>query len=74
MIDIINDFEDLQKKFGFLLDRSGYRFDYLANTIGMQRNNFYVKKSVEKFTLAEMKKFLKIISKPEMEDIIEGKF
>ncbi len=47
MIDIINDFEDLQKKFGLLLDKSGYRFDYLANTIGMQRSNFYVKKSVE---------------------------
>lgn len=72
MIDVITDFEILQKKFGVLLDKSGYRLDYLATTIGMQRSNFYVKKNRGKFTLPEMKKLLLIIWKPEMEDIIEG--
>lgn len=72
MIDVITDFEELQKKFGLLLDKSGYRLDHLAKTIGMQRSNFYVKKSRGKFTLSEMKALLKIIWKPEMEDLVEG--
>jgi hypothetical protein len=72
MLDIITDYEALQKKFGLLLDKSGYRLDYLANQIGIERSYFYVKKNRGKFTLPEMKKLLEIIWKPEMEDIIEG--
>jgi hypothetical protein len=72
MLDIINDYELLQKNFGLLLDRSGYRLDHLATSIGINRSNFYVKKNRGRFTHAEMKKLLKIIWKPEMEDIIEG--
>lgn len=72
MLDIIDDYERLQKNFGVLLDKSGYRLDYLAKTIGINRSNFYVKKNRGKFTNVEMKKLLKIIWTPEMEDIIEG--
>lgn len=72
MLDIITDYEALQKNFGLLLDRSGYRLDYLATQIGIERSYFYVKKNRGKFTLPEMKKLLKIIWKPEMEDLIEG--
>ena len=72
MIDVISDFEELQKKFGLLLDKSGYGPDFLANKIGMKSNNFNVKKSQGGFTLSEMKELLKIIWKPEMEDVVEG--
>jgi DNA-binding Xre family transcriptional regulator len=72
MLDIINDFEFLQKNFGVLLDKSGYRLEDLANKVGIQERNFYIKKNNGEFTLAEMKKLLQIIWKPEIEDLIEG--
>jgi hypothetical protein len=72
MIDIINDYELLQKNFGKLLDRSGYRLDYLAKEIGMTREYFYVKKQRGTFNHDQMKKLLNIIWKPEMEDVLFG--
>ena len=72
MLDIITEYESLQKNFGLLLEKSGYRLDHLAATIGMHRNNFYQKKNRGKFSHEEMKKLLKIIWTPEMEDIVEG--
>ena len=73
MLDIITDYEMLQKNFGLLLDKSGYRLDHLATSIGLHRSNFYVKKNRGRFTHTEMKKLLKIIWTPEMEDVVEGK-
>ncbi len=72
MLDIITDYENLQKNFGLLLEKSGYRLDHLAATIGMHRNNFYQKKNRGKFTHKEMKKLLEIIWTQDMEDAIEG--
>lgn len=70
MIDIINDYELLQKNFGKLLENSGYRLDHLAKEIGMTREYFYVKKQRGTFSHEQMKKLLKIIWKPEMEDVL----
>lgn len=72
MIEIINDYEKLQKNFSILLDKSGYRLDHLAKKIGMTREYFYVKKQRGTFNLEQMKSLLKIIWKPEMEDILFG--
>lgn len=72
MIDIINDYEKLQKNFGKLLDKSGYRLDHLAKEIGMSREYFYVKKQRGNFTHEQMKKLIEIIWKPELEDVIFG--
>ncbi len=72
MLDIINDYESLQKNFGLLLDKSGYKLEHLASMIGINRSYFYVKKNRGKFNHAEMKKLLEIIWTDEMEDLIEG--
>lgn len=72
MIDIIKDYEQLQKNFGKLLDMSGYRLDHLAKEIGITREYFYVKKQRGNFSHEQMKKLLAIIWKPEMEDVLFG--
>lgn len=68
MLDIIEQYEQLQKHFGEILERSGYRLDYLAEKIGMPKGNFYMKKKRSNFSNDEMKQLLKIINTEELED------
>lgn len=72
MIDIINDYKQLQKNFGKLLDKSGYRLEHLAKEIGITPEYFYVKKQRGNFSHEQMKKLLTIIWKTEMEDVLFG--
>lgn len=68
MLDIIEQYEQLKKHFGEILDRSGYRLDHLAEKIGVPKGNFYMKKKRGSFNHEEMKKLLKLIGTDEMED------
>jgi predicted transcriptional regulator len=68
MLDIIEQYEQLQKNFGKILDRSGYRLDHLAKKIGVAKGSFYMKKKRGNFNHDEMKKLLKIIHADEIED------
>ena len=68
MLDIIEQYEQLQKHFGEILDMSGYRLDHLAAKIGIPKGNFYMKKKRGTFSHDEMKKLLKLIGTDEMED------
>ena len=69
---IVDDYLNLQASVDKLIKLSGYRVDFVADEMGMDRTSFYLKRKKKNFTPAEMKLFLAVIRAEELEDKILG--
>ncbi|HEV7383214.1 MAG TPA: hypothetical protein VGN64_25630 [Dyadobacter sp.] len=72
MIEIVQNFLELRKQMGILIDKSGYKNSYIAEKIGMQATLFSVKKQRGNWTEIEMEKVLSVIENEELEDYFLG--
>jgi hypothetical protein len=68
MIEIITSYNRLKKNLPFLLDMSGYRLDYIAESLGFNKSYFYNKKSKNKFSNEEFEKIINFIWRDDLED------
>ncbi len=68
--NIVDDYLILQASVSRLLKVSGYRMDFVADKMGMDRTSFYLKRKKNSFAPAEMKLFLEVIGADSFEDKI----
>lgn len=68
MIEVIQNYKELKKNMGNLINKSGYKNSFLAEKIGMQPTLFSVKKQRGNWSDDEMEKILSIIENEELED------
>ena len=72
MNSIVDDYLSLQASVDKLIKLSGYRVEFVADKMGMDRTSFYLKRKKKNFTPAEMKSFLAVIRADELEDKVLG--
>ena len=72
MNSIVDDYLNLQASVDKLIKISGYRVDFVADQMGMDRTSFYLKRKKKNFTPEEMKSFLAVIRADELEDKVLG--
>ncbi|MFT4203781.1 MAG: hypothetical protein QM610_07660 [Chitinophagaceae bacterium] len=68
MLDVITKYNTLKSHLPMLLDMSGYRLDFVAESLGFSKAYFYNKKSKNKFSNEEFEKIVNFIWRDEMED------
>jgi hypothetical protein len=68
MHNIIQDYRNLKSNLFFLINKSGFKNNYLASKIGMNPANFSLKKQNGNWTENEIESLLDIISTEEIED------
>ena len=61
MIEVIQNYKELKRNMGNLINKSGYKNSYLAEKIGMQPTLFSVKKQRGNWSDDEMEKILVLI-------------
>lgn len=69
MLGIIEDYRELRRHLGSLIDKSGYRNSYIADKVGMPASNFSQKKKRGNWSLEEMERVLAVIDNQELEDL-----
>lgn len=67
---IVDNYLSLQSNVDNLIKASGYRIEFVANEMGMDRTSFYLKRKKKNFTPQEIKSFLTVIRADELEDKI----
>ncbi|MBE9462849.1 hypothetical protein ACFP1I_15405 [Dyadobacter subterraneus] len=72
MIEVIQNYKELKKNMGNLINKSGYKNSFLAEKIGMQPTLFSVKKQRGNWSDDEMEKILVLIENEELEDYYFG--
>ncbi len=72
MIEVIQNYKELKRNMGNLINKSGYKNSYLAEKIGMQPTLFSVKKQRGNWSDDEMEKILVLIENEELEDFYFG--
>ncbi|MCH5598114.1 hypothetical protein [Niabella ginsengisoli] len=72
MKEVIIAYQKLQKNLTKVIDKSGFKTDYIAKRIGMTSGNFYVKKRRGSWSDEEMLKILEIIENDETENYLLG--
>jgi len=73
MKQIILDYQHLKSNMAFLIDKSGYKIEYIAEKAGIKKPHFYTKKKRGAWTDEEMGKILDIIENEEIEDLYLAK-
>ncbi|MCE7064271.1 hypothetical protein [Dyadobacter sp. CY326] len=68
MLEIIENYMQLKKNMGALINKSGYKNAFLAEQMGMAAPTFSVKKQRGNWTEHEMKQILAIIENEKLED------
>ncbi|QRR03855.1 hypothetical protein [Dyadobacter sandarakinus] len=68
MFNIVENYMELKKSMGTLINKSGYKNAYLAEQIGMPAPTFSVKKQRGSWTPSEIKQILDIIDSEKLED------
>lgn len=68
MVEIIQNYKELKKNMGTLINKSGYKNSYIAEKIGVQPTLFSVKKQRGNWTEDEMEKILSLIENEELEN------
>ena len=68
MVEIIQNYKELKKNMGVLINKSGYKNSYIAEKIGVQPTLFSVKKQRGNWTEDEMEKILSLIENEELEN------
>lgn len=68
MIEIIQQYKALKLHFNDILNLSGYRLDFLAKELNMEKNTMSAKKQRNSFTDDEMEKLLTIVWNERIED------
>ena len=69
---IVDNYLTLQSSVDKLIKISGYRVEFVADQMGMDRTSFYLKRKKKNFTPEEMKSFLAVIGADELEDKVLG--
>jgi hypothetical protein len=72
MIEVIQNYKELKKNMGNLINKSGFKNSFLAEKIGMQPGLFSVKKQRGNWSDDEMEKILTLIENEELEDYYFG--
>lgn len=68
---IAHQYSNLVGQIGTLIEISGFRNDYLAKKIGMQSENFSVKKQRGNWEIAEVEKLVAVLERSEeVEDFL----
>jgi|GEM_PF-3715243 len=67
---IVDNYISLQSSVDNLIKASGYRVEFIAEKMGMNRTSFYLKRKKQNFTPIEMRDFLTAIRADELEDKI----
>lgn len=68
MLDVIVRYRNLKSNLPLLLDMSGYRLDFIAESLGFSKAYFYNKKSKNKFSNEEFERIIDFIWRDDMED------
>lgn len=68
MLNIVENYMQLKKNMGALINKSGYKNAFLAEQIGMPAPTFSVKKQRGNWTENEMKLILAIIQNEKLEE------
>lgn len=69
---IVDNYLTLQASVDKLIKISGYRVEFVADQMGMDRTSFYLKRKKKNFTPEEMISFLTVIRADELEDKFLG--
>lgn len=69
---VVDDYLMLQASVDQLIKVTGYRVEFVADQMGMDRTSFYLKRKNKNFTPKEMKSFLQAIRADELEDKVLG--
>jgi hypothetical protein len=72
MKEVIIAYQKLQKEFSNLIDKSGFKTDFVAKHIGMPLENFYSKKRLGSWSDDDMLKILDFIENEETENYLLG--
>jgi hypothetical protein len=72
MLELIQEYKQLKNNISKLIDKSGYKNGYLAERLGMQPQNFSVKKMRGNWNDDELEKLLSIIETEDIEDYYLG--
>lgn len=64
MITVIQEFTAIRDHIAEILKASGYRNDYIANKLGMSRQNFAMKKQRASFSPEELQKIVELVTEP----------
>ncbi|TAF43502.1 MAG: hypothetical protein EAZ64_08875 [Sphingobacteriales bacterium] len=68
MLEVLQQYKSLKDRFNEILALSGYRLDFLAKELNMQKNTMSAKKQRNSFTDDEMYKLLTIVWNERTED------
>jgi hypothetical protein len=68
MLNIVENYMQLKKNMGALINKSGYKNSFIAEQIGMPAPTFSVKKQRGNWTENEIKQILAIIVNEKLED------
>jgi hypothetical protein len=72
MEEIISNYEKLCDSMSILIEKSGYRNNFLAGKLGIPTSNFSTKKKKGSWTPAEMKSLIRVIESDELDDYFMG--
>ena len=72
MQEVVLNYQALLKNIPELINKSGYRNDYVAKKLGIKPTTFSVKKQRGNWTLDEVEKLLSVIENEETEDYFLG--
>lgn len=70
VIEIVNNYRNLLRNIGNLIDVSGYRNEHVARKMGLSKANFSAKKIKGSFSIDEIEKLIKIIENEDVEDYL----
>jgi len=66
--EVINEYEVLAKNVTELIERSGFRVDFVRKKLGLSGPGFYKKRKAGNFSPEEMRKVLSIIKAEDLEE------
>ncbi len=70
--DVINEYEMLAKHVTELIEKSGFRVDYVRERLGMSKPGFYKKRKAGNFSPNELREVLKIVKAEDIEERMFG--
>lgn len=72
MLEVVENYLLLKKHIAFLIKKSGYRNEFIANKIGMRADHFAVKKQRGNWSDEEVAKIVKVIESEDVSNYFES--
>ncbi|MCA4899149.1 MAG: hypothetical protein IM613_15775 [Cytophagales bacterium] len=72
LLELVSEYEAMCKHVADIVDKTGYKMDYVREKLGYSRVGWYKKRKAANFNPKELRELFKLIRVEEMEDKVFG--